>query len=118
MLLSTLMTAVRGFAMGAADIVPGVSGGTIALVFGIYERLVTSVRAGSSALGNLLKGDLDGFRTWMKRVEWAFISAMNFFQSSFSARPNAKCPPGLALIRAASAAGSARARLMYSSISL
>ena len=29
----------RGFAMGAADIVPGVSGGTVALVLGIYERL-------------------------------------------------------------------------------
>ncbi|MFR3950352.1 MAG: undecaprenyl phosphate translocase family protein [Ruminococcus sp.] len=30
--------------MGSADIVPGVSGGTIALITGIYERLVHSIR--------------------------------------------------------------------------
>jgi putative membrane protein len=34
---------LRGLAMGAADIVPGVSGGTIALITGIYERLVESI---------------------------------------------------------------------------
>lgn len=59
--------------MGAADIVPGVSGGTVALVFGIYERLVSSVRAGSSSLGHLIKGDIDGFTTWFRRVDWGFI---------------------------------------------
>ncbi|MCK4266654.1 MAG: DUF368 domain-containing protein, partial [Thermoplasmata archaeon] len=31
---------LRGIAMGMADIVPGVSGGTVALITGIYERLV------------------------------------------------------------------------------
>lgn len=63
----------RGILMGAADIVPGVSGGTIALVLGIYERLVRSVRAGSSALGHLLRGDISGFGRWFRAVEWAFI---------------------------------------------
>jgi putative membrane protein len=72
-MLTALLTAVRGFAMGAADIVPGVSGGTIALVFGIYERLVASIRAGSSAIGSLLRGDTTAMRTWLGRVEWAFI---------------------------------------------
>jgi putative membrane protein len=33
----------RGLCMGAADIVPGVSGGTVALILGIYERLVTAI---------------------------------------------------------------------------
>lgn len=33
----------RGFMMGAADIIPGVSGGTVALILGIYERLITAV---------------------------------------------------------------------------
>ncbi len=33
----------RGFLMGAADIIPGVSGGTVALILGIYDRLVTAL---------------------------------------------------------------------------
>jgi putative membrane protein len=35
----------RGMAMGAADIVPGVSGGTIALLTGIYERLISAIKS-------------------------------------------------------------------------
>ncbi|HEY54096.1 MAG TPA: DUF368 domain-containing protein [Caldilineae bacterium] len=35
----------RGFAMGSADVVPGVSGGTMAFILGIYEELVFSIRA-------------------------------------------------------------------------
>jgi putative membrane protein len=34
----------RGFAMGASDVVPGVSGGTMAFILGIYEELITSIR--------------------------------------------------------------------------
>lgn len=34
---------VRGFLMGGADIIPGVSGGTVALIVGIYQRLVTAI---------------------------------------------------------------------------
>jgi len=40
---------LRGLAMGAADVVPGVSGGTVALLLGIYERLVAGLRAATSA---------------------------------------------------------------------
>jgi len=35
----------RGFLMGSADVVPGVSGGTIAFIVGIYEELIESIRA-------------------------------------------------------------------------
>ena len=35
----------RGFAMGCADIIPGVSGGTVALILGIYERLIGAIRS-------------------------------------------------------------------------
>lgn len=73
MIRSVLLSTARGFVMGAADIVPGVSGGTIALIFGIYERLIASVRAGSSALGHALKADIPGFKKWFGRVDWAFI---------------------------------------------
>ncbi|MCZ7533451.1 MAG: DUF368 domain-containing protein [Acidimicrobiia bacterium] len=73
MILDSITSFVRGFAMGTADLVPGVSGGTIALVFGIYERLVSSIRAGSSALGSLVRLDISGFQRWLRRVEWRFI---------------------------------------------
>ena len=69
----TPWTVVRGFFMGAADIVPGVSGGTIALLFGIYNRLVASIRAGSSSLGTMVRLDWDGARSWLGKVEWSFI---------------------------------------------
>ena len=35
----------RGYAMGSADVVPGVSGGTMAFILGIYEELIFSIRA-------------------------------------------------------------------------
>lgn len=38
-----LLQVARGFLMGGADIIPGVSGGTVALILGIYERLVTAI---------------------------------------------------------------------------
>jgi len=64
---------LRGYLMGAADIVPGVSGGTIALVLGIYERLIASVRAGSSALGAFLRLDFSHGVEWLRKIEWSFI---------------------------------------------
>jgi len=76
MLRSVVLSISRGFAMGAADVVPGVSGGTIALIFGIYERLIASVRAGSSALGHLVRGDLRETKRWLGEVEWVFILSL------------------------------------------
>lgn len=38
-----LVTYIKGIAMGAADVVPGVSGGTIALITHIYERLISAI---------------------------------------------------------------------------
>ncbi|MDA7887962.1 DUF368 domain-containing protein [Akkermansiaceae bacterium] len=45
MLKDDLVTALKGFAMGAANVVPGVSGGTIAFITGIYERLIEALKA-------------------------------------------------------------------------
>lgn len=38
-----LIQVVRGLLMGGADIIPGVSGGTVALILGIYQRLITAI---------------------------------------------------------------------------
>ncbi|GIV79335.1 MAG: DUF368 domain-containing protein [Litorilinea sp.] len=43
-LLDYLGLAARGFLMGSADVVPGVSGGTMAFILGIYEELIQSIR--------------------------------------------------------------------------
>lgn len=49
----------RGLCMGAADIVPGVSGGTMALILGHYERLVTAIsHVDGKLLGLVVKGKL------------------------------------------------------------
>ncbi|NNE73688.1 MAG: DUF368 domain-containing protein [Acidimicrobiales bacterium] len=64
---------IRGFVMGAADVVPGVSGGTVALVLGIYERWIGAIKDGAHALGRLVKGDVSGFIERMKAIDWAFL---------------------------------------------
>ena len=59
---------IRGVFMGSADIVPGVSGGTIALITGIYGHLVESIsKINFGFLKPLFKGDLRGF--WYKLLE-------------------------------------------------
>ena len=45
-----LVTYIKGILMGAADVVPGVSGGTIALITHIYERLINAIDAVSISL--------------------------------------------------------------------
>ncbi len=64
---------LRGMAMGSADVVPGVSGGTVALVLAIYHRLVEAIRTGSSALGRLVRLDVRGFRRNLRNVDWWFL---------------------------------------------
>ena len=54
---------LKGLFMGSADIVPGVSGGTIALITGIYERLISAISSiRFSFLKPLLKGNFTDFK--------------------------------------------------------
>ncbi|WP_240616608.1 DUF368 domain-containing protein [Marinobacter fuscus] len=65
---------LRGMAMGAADIVPGVSGGTIAFITGIYFRLLEAISAAPQAFfRSLLKGDAGGF--W-RAIDGRFLLAL------------------------------------------
>lgn len=66
-----LMLVLKGIGMGAADVIPGVSGGTIAFITGIYEELIGSIRSFDlTALRLLLRLDLRGF--W-KHVNGNFL---------------------------------------------
>ena len=62
--------------MGAADIVPGVSGGTVALVLGIYERLVHNIHLGAEALKAVVTGRTKEFVPALKRVEWVWLLSL------------------------------------------
>ena len=66
-----LMLVFKGIGMGAADVIPGVSGGTIAFITGIYEELIGSIRSFDlTALRKLLRLDLKGF--W-KHINGGFL---------------------------------------------
>lgn len=65
---------LKGAVMGAADAVPGVSGGTMALITGIYQRLVSalaSLRVGH--LSALMRGE---WRSVWKQVDGAFLCTL------------------------------------------
>lgn len=73
--LDYFIISLKGVAMGAADVVPGVSGGTIAFISGIYEELIESI-------DNL---NLGFFKTWKNkgfRIAWNAING-NFLIALF-----------------------------------
>ncbi len=71
---NTLLTRIaQGGLMGAANTVPGVSGGTLALMFGFYERLINALGDGARAATQMLRGDLKGALTGLKAVEWNLL---------------------------------------------
>ncbi len=56
-----LILFLKGLVMGGADIIPGVSGGTMALITGIYEQLLEAIRSVDMLFfKRLLKGDISG----------------------------------------------------------
>ena len=66
---------IRGIAMGASDIVPGVSGGTIAFIFGIYEELIGSIR--TLGQGEFWRAALKfNIREIFRLVNWKFLLAL------------------------------------------
>ncbi len=64
----------RGMAMGAADVVPGVSGGTIAFITGIYEKLLNSIRSFDLELLRVLQKE--GIAAAWRRVNGTFLLAL------------------------------------------
>lgn len=66
-----LLLSAKGVAMGAADVVPGVSGGTIAFITGIYEELLTSIANVNLDALKLLK--TSGFKAFWNHVNGTFF---------------------------------------------
>lgn len=70
-LLQNILLTFKGMAMGAADVVPGVSGGTIAFISGIYEELIESIN----------KINFGAIRVWRKdgfKAAWEYINGTFF----------------------------------------
>lgn len=62
---------IKGFLMGSADIVPGVSGGTMALITGIYNRLIFAIKSvDATTISNTLKLR---FKTVFEHFHWKFL---------------------------------------------
>ena len=69
-----LLLSVKGAGMGAADVIPGVSGGTIAFMTGIFEELVGSINSvDATAIRLLLTGKIQAF--W-KHINGSFLLAV------------------------------------------
>jgi putative membrane protein len=64
---------LHGLMMGTADVVPGVSGGTVALIVGIYRRLIDSIRNFVSAPLALARGRGGEAVGSLRAVEWVLV---------------------------------------------
>lgn len=69
-----LLISLKGIAMGAADAVPGVSGGTIAFISGIYEELITTISNINIDLFKTFKNK--GIKAFWKQANGAFVLAL------------------------------------------
>ena len=72
--LDYLVIILKGIAMGAADVVPGVSGGTIAFISGIYEELIESIDNVSFGVFKVCKQD--GFKAAWNSINGSFLLAL------------------------------------------
>ncbi len=72
--LKKIIVAVKGACMGAADVIPGVSGGTIAFIMGIYDDFVGSLAAiNGEAVKLLFKGQ---FKAFWKHINGSFLLSL------------------------------------------
>lgn len=74
--LNYVFTALKGMAMGAADVVPGVSGGTIAFIAGIYEELLNTIdKLDFKILGVIRR---KGFKAAINEYNLLFLGSLLF----------------------------------------
>ena len=64
---------LRGLLIGTAEVIPGVSGGTIALIVGIYERIIGSAANAVEAFVFLLRGKLQEAKVPARQIDWLLV---------------------------------------------
>ena len=64
---------LRGFLIGMAELVPGVSGGTVALVTGVYDELIDSASHVIGAARQGVAGRTAALRTELARTDWWLV---------------------------------------------
>ncbi len=73
-ILDYIFITLKGMAMGAADVVPGVSGGTIAFISGIYEELITSINNINLSLIGIFKKE--GIKAVWNKINGNFLVSL------------------------------------------
>tara|TARA_B100001750_G_C15448725_1_gene567712 strand:+ start:404 stop:1306 length:903 start_codon:yes stop_codon:yes gene_type:complete len=64
---------LRGFAIGSVDVIPGISGGTVALMLGIYEKIINSIFNIEFGIINFILKRKDKSSAHFKKLNWKFI---------------------------------------------
>jgi putative membrane protein len=73
-LFDYLILSAKGFCMGASDVIPGVSGGTMAFILGIYEELINAIKSFDLKAFQLLM--TLKFRALLDHVSWKFLLSL------------------------------------------
>jgi putative membrane protein len=64
---------MMGLAIGIVDLIPGVSGGTLAFAFGIWERIIASIAATVSAIRSVFRLEISASWAILKSLEWSLL---------------------------------------------
>lgn len=70
----SILHILKGMGMGAANVIPGVSGGTVALITGVFERIINAIKSfNATAIGLFFKGK---FKEFLEYVDFYFLIAL------------------------------------------
>jgi len=73
-ILNHIIYALKGMGMGAANVIPGVSGGTVALITGVFERIINAIKSfDGKAINLFFKGR---FKELLAHVDFFFLLAL------------------------------------------
>ncbi|PKL44818.1 MAG: hypothetical protein CVV41_05485 [Candidatus Riflebacteria bacterium HGW-Riflebacteria-1] len=74
--MQIVINLLRGFAIGVANIIPGVSGGTVALMLGIYQRLLDAISAIGPQTIKAFAAGRAGIKSELERIDAAFLVSL------------------------------------------